>query len=358
MDLDRSLAAFERGDVIATLSAYVTEIGLPGGVNAEATALVDIGVVAERRGRGLARALITAFLSEALARGEALAVLNTEILGFYEPFGFGVATTSWSTTLLASGDALVGDSDALGTVHLIEASEAATSLPEIFATVQLRRVGEVFRTSSWWEEHLADAAGARIPTEFAVVERDEGRRGYVAFVRPTQRSESVVVAELVAQDDGHAGQLIDFVRAVGGGAQVRLRAQPYDVITAFDGAAADRIASPQLWLRILDVEQALSLRRYAAASRTVLALRDELLDANGGHFLLKTHADGTATVARCKEVAAVTLDVGALARVFLGGSTFADLVESGEIVLTDDTALAPLDLAFSVPMAPFCSTLL
>jgi GNAT superfamily N-acetyltransferase len=70
---------FERGVVVATLSAYVVRIALPGGVSADATALVDIGVVPARRGQGLARALVTAFLEQAQTRGEAFAILNTDL---------------------------------------------------------------------------------------------------------------------------------------------------------------------------------------------------------------------------------------------------------------------------------------
>jgi predicted acetyltransferase len=333
----------------------VVEIGLPGGVNAEATALVDIGVVPERRGRGLARALVTAALNQAQSRGEALAVLNTDILGLYERFGFGVATTAWSATLSLSGALDRRDGDA---VHLIGAAVAARLLPEIFAESHRHRVGEVLRTPAWWDEHLADAALARVPTEFAVLERDGDREGYVAFVRPAQQSGSTLVAELIVHDDEHAAELLDFVREVIGGGQVRLRSQPFDVIAALDGTATERESSPQLWLRVLDVARALSLRRYAASSSTVLSISDELLEVNRGRFLLETANDGTAAVARTAEAPAIALDVGALARVFLGGSTFAELAAAKEIVVSDDSALASLDRAFAPARAPFCSTLL
>jgi predicted acetyltransferase len=333
----------------------VVEIGLPGGVSAEATALVDIGVVPERRGRGFARALVTAALNQALARGEAIAVLNTDIIGLYERFGFGVATTAWSATLSAKGDAdrRVGDA-----VRLIDAAVAARLLPEIFSTSQHHRVGEVLRTSSWWEEHLADAGRGSVPTEFAVVERDGNQVGYVAFVRPLRQSTPVLVAELIAQDDEDAAELLDFVRGVIGGDRVHLRSQPFDVIAALDGLASQHESSPQLWLRILDVVKVLSLRRYAASSSTVLLINDELLEVNRGRFLLETYDNGTAAVTRSAEAAAITLDVSALARVFLGGSTFGELAVAGEIVVNDDSALTSLDRAFALTRAPFCSTLL
>jgi predicted acetyltransferase len=358
VDHERSLAVFERESVVATLSAYVVGIALPGGVSAEATALVDIGVVPERRGEGLARALVTAFCNQAHTRGEALAVLNTDLVGLYERFGFGVATTAWSTTLPAGRDGSPPGDNHCGQVRLIGATETARVLPEIFADSQHHRVGEVLRTPQWWEEHLVDAASARIPTEFAVIEQDGVREGYIAFVRPTARPGAVIVAELVAADDAISRELLAFVRGLTDGGPVRLRAQPFDVIAALDGGAADREPSPQLWLRILDVAQALSLRRYAAESRTVLAISDELLEANRGRFLLETYGDGTASVTPSADAAEIMLGIGDLGRIFLGGSTFGELAASGGIVASDVSVLANLDRAFATSGAPFCSTLL
>jgi predicted acetyltransferase len=284
--------------------------------------------------------------------------LNTDLIGLYERFGFGVATTAWSTTLPAGRDGPPPGGNHRGRVHLIEANEAATVLPEIFADSQHHRVGEVLRTSQWWEEHLADAASARVPTEFALIDRDGDREGYIAFVRPTTRPGVVVVAELVAADDAISRELLAFVRGLTDGGPVRLRAQPFDVIAALDGRAADSEASPQLWLRILDVAHALSLRRYAAASRTVLAVRDELLEANRGRFLLETYGDGTASVTPSSDEVEITLGIGDLGRIFLGGSTFGDLAATGGIRASDVSVLANLDRAFAMPGAPFCSTLL
>jgi hypothetical protein len=161
------------------------------------------------------------------------------------------------------------------------------------------------------------------------VEKDGERRGYVAFVRATKRSGSVVVAELVATDDEYALELLDFVRELADGGSIRLRAQPFDVVAALVSAAADREASPQLWLRIVDVAQALSLRRYSAVSSTVLEVRDELLEANRGVFLLETYDDGTVSVSSSSDEAAIVIDVGILSRVFLGGATFLELAASG-----------------------------
>jgi predicted acetyltransferase len=280
-------------------------------------------------------------------------ILNTDLLGLYERFGFGVATTAWSATISSPGP-FVADS----TVQLVESAVAARLLPGIFAAAQHHRPGEVVRTPSWWEEHVADTARARLPTEFAILEVSGARAGYVAFVRPQQSSGQALVAELIVTSDEHVPALVEFLHGAVGSEQLFFRSQPRQVIDVLGSAATDLASSPQLWLRILDVAKALSLRRYGASLRAVFSIGDELLESNRGRFLLEVGADGTGVVTKTSEEAAVTLGVGALARLFLGGTTFRDLAARGELAVSDDALLEALDRAFAPVRAPFCSTLL
>jgi predicted acetyltransferase len=90
----------------------------------------------------------------------------------------------------------------------------------------------------------------------------------------------------------------------------------------------------------------------------VLAISDELLEANRGRVLLETYGDGTASVTPSADAAEIMLGIGDLGRIFLGGSTFGELAASGGIVASDVSVLANLDRAFATSGAPFCSTLL
>ena len=77
-----------------------------------------------------------------------------------------------------------------------------------------------------------------------------------------------------------------------------------------------------LWLRILDVEGALSARSYAEEGELVLELVDSLVPENAGLWRLEAR-DGGAEVERGTGEPALRLDVQALASVFLGGFSFA-----------------------------------
>jgi predicted acetyltransferase len=311
----------------------------------------------QRRGEGLARALITSFLEQANRRGEALAILNTDLVGLYERFGFGVAATSSSMTLSGAPPARSSTAE----VQFVSAAEAAKLLPGIFEATRHQRVGEVARTPQWWREHLDEAARSRSPVEFAVLARADGASGYAALSRSTGGGGSLVISELRASDDEGCRALISFVTSLESGAEVRLVDQPVDL--ALDGlGAAGAIESggpqPQLWLRIIDVVRALELRRCVATSATVVEVRDDLLASNCGRFLLETYGDRPSSCQVSSERAEITLAVGALARVFLGGTTFAELARAGEVQVDNDGTLSSLDRAFSLPRAPFCSTLL
>jgi predicted acetyltransferase len=357
VDRARSLAVFAGDDVLATLSAYVLDIGLPGTVDANATALVDIGVSLEHRGEGLARSLVTEFLQQAHRRGEALAVLNSDSVGLYERFGFGVATHSCSLRLSGA----VARPPSATSVRLIEADQAAVVLPVTFEATRGQRVGEVVRTPAWWREHLADAARPPSPLEFAVFDQGGGNAGYAAFSRAHTDLGAAVISELRAFDDRGRLALVEFVRRLVSGVDVLIRDQPVDIADALSGEVGDVAIDgphPQLWLRVIDLERAFRLRQFVARSSTVIEVRDDLLEWNRGRFLLETYLDHPASLAASAEQAALSVDVGSIAEVFLGGTSFSALAKDGEIEVFDEPALGLLDRAFSIGAAPYCSTLL
>ena len=205
-------------------------------------------------------------------------------------------------------------------------------LPEIFADVTApTRVGEVLRTSQWWEEHLADAALARTPTEFAVIDEDGVRGGYIAFVRPAssdlgqvRRRRLIVQQQMTAM---RRRALLAFVQGDstdGGETVTAARA------TFRRHRRARRLLelmlepSPQLWLRLLDVAQAaLSFAGMprpcrARCSRCV----DELLESEPRVLpVLETYggAGPLSWSPLTSDAAAITLDIADLARIFLGG---------------------------------------
>ena len=83
-----------------------------------------------------------------------------------------------------------------------------------------------------------------------------------------------------------------------------------------------------MWLRIVDVADALQRRGYSADGSVVLEVRDEFLPEAGGRFRLTT-TGGKGTVERTADAADIALDASDLAALYLGGFTLRDLARAG-----------------------------
>ena len=85
-----------------------------------------------------------------------------------------------------------------------------------------------------------------------------------------------------------------------------------------------------LWLRILDLEAALSARTYVGSGSLVLDVADDMIDSNAGRWQLAVDG-GRAVVSRTTHAPDLELDVGTLAAAYLGGFRFVDLAVAGRV---------------------------
>ena len=110
-----------------------------------------------------------------------------------------------------------------------------------------------------------------------------------------------------------------------------------------------------LWLRILDLPEALSARRYVGSGSLVLDATDDMFESNAGRWQLDIDA-GRANVTRTTSAPDLELDVATLAAVYLGGFRFVDLGVAGRVSECQPGVLQTADALFTPPRAPWNST--
>jgi predicted acetyltransferase len=108
-----------------------------------------------------------------------------------------------------------------------------------------------------------------------------------------------------------------------------------------------------LWLRILDVQRALSARSYAAEDELVLELSDPLVPENESVWRVASEGDGSASVDRSGK-AELRLETAALASAYLGEFSFSELQAAELVDELVDGAVARADALFRTPHAPWC----
>jgi predicted acetyltransferase len=141
-------------------------------------------------------------------------------------------------------------------------------------------------------------------------------------------------------------------------AEVRREREPVQWVLADGRVLQSGGRTDFLWLRVLDVERALSARRYERDGTIVLEVVDPLAGSDGpaaGRYRLSVEG-GTATCARTDAAPELTLEARLLGAAYLGGTSLRDASIGGGATEHRRGALAEAELLFTTASAPWCST--
>jgi predicted acetyltransferase len=364
LERERMYAAYDGRTMVGTAADFRLALTVPGG-ELTAAGVTLVGVLPTHRRRGVLTRLMRAELDAVAERGEPLAILWSSEAPIYGRFGYGMATLG--ARLEADRDRMRfrGDPPAAGSVRLVDEAEAAGVLPPIYERVRRETPGMFERTESWWtnyrlpdpEQHRRGAG----PRYFAVLELDGVDEAYARYrVKHDWQdgvpTSSLRVIEAIATSPVAGRELWRYLFGV----------DLVQTLEAFHLPADDPlfllVTEPRrlrlrsidgLWLRVVDVEQALAGRSYAEDGTLVLELTDPFLPANAGAWRLET-AGGEARVQRAETEPELRLDVQDLGSAYLGGFGFGELARAGRVEELVDGAVDRADALFRTARAPWC----
>ena len=370
---ERSLAAFDDDQLVATAGAFSLELTLPGGPVVPVAGVSYVGVLPTHRRRGVLTSLMRRQLDDVGARGEAIAILTASEGAIYGRFGYGVATTQLGVDVPRGSGGFVGALEDRGRVVFADADTAAKVLPDLHDRARRARPGDIGRRPVWWEWFFRDpkdrrhGASARF---YAVHESPDGEPdGYAAYrVRDRwdglQPGSELQVGEVVATSaDAHAA-LWRYLLDVDLMAVVKAWKVPVDEplrwLLADPRAMQVTRWTDDVWARVIDVGAALRARRYATEGRLVLEVHDTFCPQNEGRWVL----DAGLSSASCKRGprsgrgSRVDLELGVaeLGSLLLGGVRASTLARARRIEERTAGGLARADALFTTEPAPFCRT--
>ncbi|MCI3269837.1 GNAT family N-acetyltransferase [Streptomyces cylindrosporus] len=360
LEMDRALLAVTAdGRPVGTAAAYSFELTLPGEILAPAPGVTAVGVVPSHRRQGVLTALMRHQLSELRERGEFLSVLLASEAVIYRRFGYGPATYTSRLTvprhraaLAAPRAAAVPDS---GSVEVLRRSDCADILEEVYDRYRRAQPGALSRPHRWWERGAGQPPIA--PAQrYVALHRDSAGvpDGYASY--SLDASNTLTVDETIATDDSASTALARFVLGHDLVSQVVFKHCPPDhplrwQLTDFRaGQVTD--ATDWLWVRLLDVPRALTARGWFTDGELVLDVTDPFLGEQGRHLL--TVRDNKAECVPTDRAPDLSLDVGDLGSIYLGGTTPSTLVRAGHIRAHHPDAPALADALFRTARAPHC----
>jgi len=355
---DRVVGAFDGGSPIGLTASIAFEMTIPGGV-AACAGITYVGVMPSHRRRGVLTELMRAQLDDLHGRGEPLAALWASEPVIYGRFGYGIAAPSAAMEAEHAGFAFRDDPGPTGRARLVSKDEARELFPPIHERARLQRHGMLSRSEARWDarvsdpEHWRDGAS---PKYFVLIEIDGQGEAFAMYriknkwERGMPQSELVLV-DAIATSTEATRELWRYLFGIDLIARVSL--WNYDPATPLflmvrDARRLQLKLGDGIWLRLVDVGEALRLRSYAGEGSVVLEVADSFCPWNEGRYRAGEDAGAT------EDAAELRLSVADLASAYLGAFSFERLAAAGRVEELAEGAIGRGSALFRTALPPHC----
>ena len=362
-DFERSVIAEDEGVVVGTLGAFAFDMTVPGG-SVACAGTTAVTVTPTHRRRGVLRQMITAHFEEAAEHGDPIAALFASDSAIYGRFGYGLAAEELTLTVDRQHADFGRHAPPANPVRMLEATEAATVLPPLHDTMRRDTPGMFSRSEAWWKYRtFRDEESARdgmTALRFAVTSDSEGNDdGYVIFRikdgwQDDHGAHTVQVAEIMASSPEAWVGLWTFLLGHDLATKIVAPHRPIDdpILTLLAGRRrATQKIDDNLWVRILDIEAALTSRTYATRGSITFGVADPMGISNGTWRLETDGIEATCTPTGDRPE--LELDIEDLSGALLGRARFAELRRSGRVFGSQQSAVLA-DQLFTNHRAPVC----
>jgi predicted acetyltransferase len=359
LPLDRFLTAYDDGRPVGTTASFGFELTIPGGV-LPAAGVTWVAVQPSHRRLGILRQFMQKQLDDVHERGEPLAILWASQAPIYGRFGYGIATVNTTIDAQTDGVAFRDDPGRSGQVRLVGFDEALESFPPVYDRVRRETPGMFARTHDWWTqykladpEHWRDGAG---PKFYASLELEGAIEGYALYRIKSNWQDGLPNGEVrlldaVATSPEATRELWRFLFGID--LVTKIEKEYFDPASPLflmleDPRRLRLRHSDGIWLRLVDVEEALRARSYHGDDSVVIEVRDEQMPWNEGRWRVG------AEVERTDDPADLALDVRDLASAYLGAFDFLRLSDAARVTELTPDALERASTLLRTDRPPHC----
>ena len=360
-DLSRSLAVFEGSNIIGGCQCHKLEMSIPGGTSAVG-GVSNVAVQPTHTRQGVMSRMMRRQFNDMHEWGEPLAALFASESAIYGRFGYGVGTQFESWRIERPYNAYARNYDSPGRIVFVEPGDIAKYLPEIYRRSTVDRPGVFPKPPHKWDEesrapdahdpHPRVRGRGRGGLFYAAYEENGSLDGYVAYRsnRPT-----IAVNELMALTKEAYAALWRFCFDIDLMGVTEAIKRPLDDPLPWmlaDPRRLQRTVRDGVWIRVVDAAAALAQRRYAEPGSLTVEVRDAHCPWNNGCFYLEGGPDG----ADCQPTSGspdITLDIAALASVYLGTVSFSSMHGAGLVDEHKSGALHRADRLFASSLQPW-----
>ncbi|MDH6131590.1 putative acetyltransferase [Kitasatospora sp. MAA4] len=366
-EFDRSLAVWDGPAPVGAAAAYSFRMAVPGGAVLPTAGVANVGVLPTHRRRGVLTALMRHQLDDIHERGESLAALTASEPAIYGRYGYGLATWKMGVEIARARVQVRRPEGDTIRLRLADPVETSAACERLYAELVPLRPGMLARRPGWEQLPVID------PPE------DRGGRSPLQCVLAEDRTSGELLgyARYSAKGDWQHGGPAGVVRVRD---TMAASPQAYAALWGFlldldltdtvlgenlpvDDPLLHLVSDPRrlmpkltdaLFLRLVDVGDALCSRDYQAPLDVVLDVTDEFCPWNTGRWRL--HSAGPGKGANCEPTtdrAELALSARELGSAYLGGRSLAALAGAGLVQELRTGALAEASRAFGWDVAPW-----
>ena len=361
-----TLCAFVDGRIATTYAAWPLTMQLTG-TSIPVAGVTMIGTLPVYRRRGYLRKITETHFKMLYERGEqAIAALFASMVAVYQRYGYAVVSTRNAYTIDPRHLVFPDDRTITGDLQEVGDSEHGLLL-EIYYRFIAQRTGYLHRN-----EAMEVAPGAPFTVLFfrpvpnvvaKVVYREAGEPlGYVIYgvdnLKPgTPMGQRLMIRDLVWLTASAYRAIwnyfanMDLVREI-----TWAPVPPDDPLRhlLLEPRQLNITSGEGLLARIVNVEQALPLRSYAAEGAFIFEVVDELCPWNQGRWKIETSAAGT-DIRRTKEAPQLVMPISTLSMLLFGQISPSEAARMARLDALDDGSLPLWDRAMMTAHRPFCA---
>jgi predicted acetyltransferase len=361
MRLRRNIGVFDElagSWPVATVNSWVTPLTVPGG-EIDMWAISSVTVAGTHRRRGIARSLLEGELRAARSSGIGVAGLTASEATIYGRYGFGAAVPVLRLSVDTARAGWTATSPSDGRVSYTDKQTLADDLERLHEASRTVRSGQVAGWRGRWLRMAGLASGDKDAAAVRGVRFTDGGgivRGAMAYTLselPGAFRSEMRVRSLITTSDEALRALWQFVVQHDLVTRARVDLRPLDDPLPWlvaDQRAVTAEMHDHGWLRVLDVEAALTARTYSAPLDVVMRVVDPLGFTEGG-WRVRVDAQGQCTVERTEAEHDISLGVVELSAMYAGGVPATQLAAAGRVE-GQAAAVAALSAAFSTQPAP------
>lgn len=361
-----SISAWDGTQCVGHASAFPLVTAVPGGARLSTAGVTRVGVRQTHTRRGVLTTAMQQLLRDAAAAGMAMASLRASEAVIYERFGFAVAGEAWEVEIDRRAGARVVVPVAAGSIRILDRADTLAIVAELHERIGFDRPGAIGRPMWMHEQDLEDALGM-VKAAYVIVHTDtdgvdDGWAQYTLEWR--ESSVEHLGGKCTVRDVWGANPAVElalwkFILELDLIDVVHASERPLDDAVRFglrnQRHYLSKMRHDEQWLRLLDVDCALSARTYnSTRARVTLAITDPLFPANCGTWEVTSAGSRRSDVS--VEKADLVTTINGVSAAYLGGTAWHDLGVAGVVHQQQAGALASADMLFASRPLPRCGS--